>query len=130
MMATRIMLCLFALALLPAHALQLVQGSRPAMQQRACSPQMKGAFVRSGDMVKVITGDEKGNTGKVLSVNMKKGKIMVEGINVRTKHVKPRKEGESGQILKKELPIAISNVVQVDAPAAAEEVVEEPAAEE
>merc|ERR1719484_87676 len=67
--------------------------------------------IRTNDVVKVISGDDKGSTGKVLMLDKKKGKIIVEGINVRTKHVKPMKEGESGSILKKEQPIDMSNVV-------------------
>ena len=53
-------------------------------------------------------------TGKVLSIDLKGGKVVVEGVNVRTKHVKPMKEGESGSLLKKEMPIAISNVALSD----------------
>ena len=53
-------------------------------------------------------------TGKVLSIDLKGGKVVVEGVNVRTKHVKPMKEGESGSIVKKENPIHISNVVMAD----------------
>ena len=60
-------------------------------------------------------------------VDAKKGKVVVEGVNIKTKHVKPMKEGESGSILKKEGPIHISNVALTDEqPAAAEEA---PAAE-
>ena len=55
-------------------------------------------------------------------VDAKKGKVVVEGVNIKTKHVKPMKEGESGSILKKESPIAISNVKLTDEqPEAAEE---------
>jgi len=68
------------------------------------------AAMRTNDMVKVISGDAKGTVGKVLMVDIKKGKVVVEGVNVKTKHVKPMKEGESGSLLKKESPIHISNV--------------------
>lgn len=60
-----------------------------------------------------------GTTGKVLMVDISKGKIIVEGVNIQTKHVKPMKEGESGSILKKEAPIHISKVQVSDAPAPA-----------
>ena len=61
-------------------------------------------------------------TAKLLAVDKKKGMVVVEGVNVRTKHVKPMKEGESGSILKKEGPIHISNVALTDEqPAAADE---------
>ena len=53
-------------------------------------------------------------------VDKKKGKVVVEGVNIKTKHVKPMKEGESGSILKKESPIHISNVVLSDEQPAAE----------
>ena len=53
-------------------------------------------------------------TAKLLAVDKKKGMVVVEGVNVRTKHVKPMKEGESGSLLKKEKPIHISNVALAD----------------
>jgi ribosomal protein L24 len=66
-----------------------------------------------GDEVKVISGSQKGTTGKVLKIIKKKGKmeqVVVEGVNFRTKHKKPTKEGEQGNIVKKEFPIHESNV--------------------
>ena len=56
-----------------------------------------------------------GTVGKLLSIDMKKKQVVVEGVNIRTKHVKPMKEGESGSLVKKEMPIAISNVALSDA---------------
>ena len=50
--------------------------------------------LKKGDMVVVNTGSEKGKKGKILSVDRKTGKVLVEGINVRTKHVKPTKQGQ------------------------------------
>ena len=80
------------------------------------------ATLRTNDVVKVISGDDKGKVGKLLMVDLKKGKVTVEGINIKTKHVKPMKEGESGSLVKKEQPIHISNVAVTDeAPPAAEE---------
>ncbi len=52
--------------------------------------------VRTGDTVVIISGDDKGKTGKVLEVSPAEGKIIVEGVNMITKHVKPRREGEEG----------------------------------
>ena len=52
------------------------------------------------DTVMVISGKDKGKTGKVLEVSPKEGKIIVEDINIVTKHVKPRREGEAGGIMK------------------------------
>ena len=65
-----------------------------------------------------------GTVGKLLSIDKKNMQVVVEGVNVRTKHVKPMKEGESGSLVKKEMPIHMSNVAlsteQPAAPAAAE----------
>lgn len=73
--------------------------------------------IRVNDMVKVISGDSKGKVGKVLEVL--KDKAVVEGVNIKTKHTKPMKEGESGSIVKKEAPIHMSNIrISDDAPAA------------
>ena len=63
-----------------------------------------------------------GTTGKLLSIDSKKMQVVVEGVNIRTKHVKPMKEGESGSLVKKEMPIAISNVaLSTEQPAVAAE---------
>lgn len=83
---------------------------------RACASMKAAAFV-TGGTVKVISGDSKGTVAKLLSIDKGKGQVVVEGVNVKTKHVKPMKEGESGKLLKKEMPIHISNVAPVDAPA-------------
>ena len=61
---------------------------------------MKKIHVKTGDTVMVISGKDKGKTGKVLEVSPKEGKIIVEDINIVTKHVKPRREGEAGGIMK------------------------------
>ena len=52
--------------------------------------------VRTGDTVVIISGEDKGKTGKVLEVSPAEGKIIVEGVNMITKHVRPRREGEEG----------------------------------
>ncbi len=67
--------------------------------------------VRKGDTVQVITGKDKGKVGEVVATNAKKSQVIVQGVNIRTKHVKPQQEGESGQILTKEFPIHSSNVM-------------------
>ncbi|MGB3496217.1 MAG: 50S ribosomal protein L24 [Elainellaceae cyanobacterium] len=67
--------------------------------------------VKTGDTVQVITGAEKGKVGTVVRTLPKLGKIVVEGVNTRTKHVKPRQEGESGQIQTFDAPIHSSNVM-------------------
>ena len=67
--------------------------------------------VRKGDTVQVITGKDKGTIGEVVSTNAKTSQVIVQGVNVKTKHVKPQQEGESGQILTQEFPIHSSNVM-------------------
>lgn len=58
--------------------------------------------VRTDDVVVVISGDDKGKKGKVLEVSPKEGKIIVQGVNIVSKHVKPRRQGEAGGIMKVE----------------------------
>ncbi|MEZ3516387.1 MAG: 50S ribosomal protein L24 [Lachnospiraceae bacterium] len=67
--------------------------------------------IKKGDTVKVIAGKEKDKEGKVLSVDTKNGKVLVEGINMVTKHAKPSAANQTGGIIKKEAPIDISNVM-------------------
>lgn len=66
--------------------------------------------IKKGDAVLVISGNYKGKKGKVREVITDDKRIVVEGINLRKVHTKPRKQGEPGGILEKELPIAVSNV--------------------
>lgn len=66
--------------------------------------------LRKGDTVIVNIGAEKGKKGKIISVLPKEQKIVVEGINIRTMHVKAKKQGQESGIIKKEHPIAISKV--------------------
>ena len=66
--------------------------------------------IRKDDKVVVISGKDKGKEGKVLIANPKEGKLVVEGVNVATKHQKPRKQGEEGGIIKVETPIYASKV--------------------
>ena len=58
--------------------------------------------VRTGDTVVVNSGDDKGKKGKVLEVSKAEGKVIVEGVNIVTKHVKPRRQGEEGGLIKTE----------------------------
>ena len=66
-----------------------------------------------GDKVQVLSGNDKGKTGEVIEVLPKTQKIVVKGVNVRKKHVKPRKQGEEGGILSVECPIYASKVAVV-----------------
>jgi len=70
--------------------------------------------VKTGDLVKVIAGNHKGEQGKIVRVFSDKNKAIVEGINVVSKHNKPTTENPQGGISKKEAPIHISNIALVD----------------
>jgi len=70
--------------------------------------------IRKGDTVKVIAGDDKGKTGKVLEVILDKQRALVEGVNIATKHDKPSAGKPEGGIKKVEAPIHVSNLQLVD----------------
>lgn len=74
---------------------------------------MNTLHVKSGDTAVVLSGKEKGKRGKVLSVNVKKGMVVLEGINMVTCHVKPRRQGETGGIVKREGAIRACKVMRV-----------------
>lgn len=67
--------------------------------------------VKTGDTVQVISGQDKGKVGEIIKTNPKTSKVIIQGVNVRTKHVKPQQEGESGQITTFEAPIHSSNIM-------------------
>ncbi|MBE6563456.1 MAG: 50S ribosomal protein L24 [Ruminococcaceae bacterium] len=66
--------------------------------------------VKTNDTVIVISGDDKGKKGKVLEVSPKEGKVIVEGVNIVKKHVKPRPPQEAGGIVEAEAPMYASKV--------------------
>ena len=70
--------------------------------------------IKKNDNVKVISGSYKGKTGAVLSVDPKKGRVIVAGVNVRKRHEKPSQTNQTGGIVEKELPIDISNVMLLE----------------
>ena len=74
---------------------------------------MKKLHVKKGDTVVVLSGKDKGKQGKVLEVQPKSGKVVVENINVVSRHTKPRKQGDQGGILKKEAPLYACKVQKV-----------------
>ena len=74
---------------------------------------MKKMSIRKDDMVVVLSGKDKGKQGKILEVMPKEGKVVVEKINVVSRHTKPRKQGDQGGILKKEAPIYACKVQPV-----------------
>ena len=69
--------------------------------------------IKTGDTVKVIAGKDKDKEGKILSVNRKTGRVIVEGINMVTKHAKPSAANQQGGIVNREAPIDSSNVMYV-----------------
>lgn len=69
--------------------------------------------IKKGDTVRVITGKNKGKTGKVLRVYMKTERVLVEGLNVYKKHVRPKTQQEKGQVIEASRPIHISNVTRI-----------------
>lgn len=72
---------------------------------------MSAMKIKKGDMVKVIAGKDKSKEGKVLAVNNKDGKVLVEGINMLTKHTKPSAANQNGGIVHQEGYIDASNVM-------------------
>ncbi len=69
--------------------------------------------IKKDDMVRVIAGADKDKEGKVLAVNKKDGKVLVEGVNMLTKHTKPTMANQNGGIVHQEGPIDISNVMYI-----------------
>ncbi len=63
-----------------------------------------------GDNVLVIAGKDKGRTGKIMKSYPKDSMVLVEGINLKKKHVRPKKEGEKGQVISLATPLNISNI--------------------
>ena len=78
------------------------------------------ARIRKEDVVKVISGKDKGKTGRVLRVEPRKNRVFVEGLNIQKRHTRPRsirdtqKGGQVGGVVEKEGPIHISNVMPLD----------------
>ena len=72
---------------------------------------MASMKIKKGDMVKVIAGKDINNEGKVIAVNAKNNTVLVEGINMVTKHTKPSMANQQGGIVHQEAPIDVSNVM-------------------
>lgn len=75
---------------------------------------MAKLHIKKGDTVLVISGNSKGKKGKVLEVNKAKERVIIEGLNLMSKHNKPSAQNPNGGITKTEAPIHISNVMLVD----------------
>lgn len=69
--------------------------------------------IHKGDTVKIITGKDKNKTGKVMKVFPKKSRVLVEGLNLYKKHVRPKSQGEKGQTVMVPRPLNVSNVMLV-----------------
>ena len=69
--------------------------------------------IRTGDTVIVTAGNDKGMTGEVLRMLVKDQRVVVQGVNIRTKHLKPTQTNPQGGIIRREMPIHISNVSPV-----------------
>jgi large subunit ribosomal protein L24 len=76
---------------------------------------MNTLHIKKGDTVKILSGNEKGKTGKVMGVFPKTGMVLVEGVGMHKKHQKSRREGQAGQIIDKHHPIAASKVANTAA---------------
>ncbi len=77
---------------------------------------MNEMHVKAGDIVVILSGNEKGKKGKVIEAFPKEGLVLVEGLNLKKKHQRPRKAGQKGQILEKAAPIHVSKVRKAEAP--------------
>ena len=73
---------------------------------------MNTLHVKKGDNVVILSGTEKGKSGKIVAAFPKTGMVLVEGIGMRTKHQKSRTTGQKGQIIEKHFPIAASKVAK------------------
>ena len=74
---------------------------------------MNALKIKKGDNVKVIAGKDRGRNGKVLTTDAENGTLIVAGVNIATKHKKPRGMQDQGGIIKQELPLDASNVMIV-----------------
>jgi large subunit ribosomal protein L24 len=70
--------------------------------------------IRKGDTVMVLSGNDRGKTGEVLSVDPKKNKVLVQGVNRVHRHLRPSRQNPQGGRVEKEMPIHLSNVLPVD----------------
>jgi len=71
--------------------------------------------IKKNDTVKIIAGRDKGKKGKVIQVFVKENKAVIEGLNIRYKHLRPKKQGEKGQRVEYAAPLDASNIMLIDA---------------
>lgn len=81
------------------------------MPKQGNAPMRHKVHVKKGDTVQVIAGRDKGKVGEIVKVMPRSSQVLVEGVNIRTRHMKPQQDGESGQIVTQEFPIHSSNVM-------------------
>ena len=74
---------------------------------------MKNNQIKKNDEVLVLAGKDKNKKGKVLSVDHENGRVIVEGVNMATKHKKPRRQGDTGGIIRQEAALDMSNVMHI-----------------
>lgn len=74
---------------------------------------MKKMHVKRGDIVKVISGKDKGKEGKIITAMPAEGKVIVEGVAIAKRHQKARMQGQESGIIHKEMPVDVSNVMRV-----------------
>ena len=72
---------------------------------------LRKSKIRKGDTVVVVSGRERGKTGKVLSIDLRAGKVIVEKLNIIKRHTKPNQKVKQGGILEREAPLPISNIM-------------------
>lgn len=82
-----------------------------ARNRKGVPPKKKKLLLKRGDVVQVIAGKDKGTTGKILSIDRYRERVVVEGVNMVTKHVKPKQAGQEGKIDRFEASIHYSNVL-------------------
>lgn len=80
-------------------------------RKKAEAPKKMKLLLKQGDIVQVIAGKDKGTTGKIISIDRYNARVIVEGVNIVTKHQKPTQAGQEGKIVKFEAPIHYSNVL-------------------
>jgi len=81
------------------------------MNKRGVVKKKKKLLLKKGDVVQVISGKDKGSTGKIISIDRYNERVVVEDVNIVTKHVKPTQAGQEGKIERFEAPIHYSNVL-------------------
>jgi|SRR3990167_7068864 len=69
--------------------------------------------IHKNDVVKIISGNDKGRQGKVLVVFPAEGKIVVEGLNIKKKHVRPKQQGKKGELVRVPVPLLVSRAMLV-----------------